>query len=175
MTLGAGPFAIGAVLLILGGAAKVRAPHDTATAMRGVGVPATSGLIRIAALAEIAFGAYALAVGDNVAAGLVAVSYVVFAAFVAVALMKDAPIATCGCFGKADTPPSLVHVGCNLLLAAGALAVAIDPSAGIADVIRQQPMAGVPFVMLVTVGVGLTYLALTSLPRLLSRMRVVER
>ena len=43
-------------------------------------------------------------------AALVAVSYLAFAGFVIVALRSGAPISSCGCFGKVDTPPSVVHV-----------------------------------------------------------------
>ena len=57
-------------------------------------------------------------VGGPVFAALVAVSYLAFAGFVVVALRSGAPISSCGCFGKVDTPPSLVHVVIDLVLAA---------------------------------------------------------
>jgi hypothetical protein len=167
----AGPFAIGALLLALGGCSKVGAPADTANALRGVGAPVGPGLVRLAALVEAAVGVYALAVGDRLAGVLVMVSYLGFSAFVAVALLEKAPIATCGCFGKADTPPSLVHLACNLGFAAAALAVIVDPGVAIADVVRSQPLAGVPFLLFVVTGVALTFLALTALPRTMALAR----
>lgn len=171
MNPAAGPFAIGAVLLALGGLLKLRAPSDTATALRNVGLPIGSWLVRTGALIEVAVGVYALVNGDRIAGGLVALSYLAFTVFVSVALLEHAPIATCGCFGKEDTPPSLVHIGCNLGFAAAALAVVVDPGVALVDVIRDQPLSGVPFVMLVTIGVGLTYLALTALPRTMALVR----
>jgi hypothetical protein len=174
MSIAAGPFAIGAVLLAIGGLMKANDPNDTATAMRGAGLPFSPWLVRAGALAEAALGAYALVAGDRVSAVLVACSYSAFALFVAVALLRDLPIATCGCFGKADTPPSIVHVGCNVVLAIAAGAVAADPGVGIADVVRVQPMAGVPFLLLVGLGSSLVFLALTSLPRLLTLVRANE-
>jgi hypothetical protein len=166
MSPAVGPFFVGAVLLVVGGILKARDPRDTANALRGVGLPISARSVRIGALGEVAIGVYALARGDFVAASLVASSYVAFVGFVVAALRRDAPIATCGCFGKIDTPPSPVHVGCCALLAIAAGAVMAQPGAGIVDVVRDQPMAGLPFLVLVATGAALTFLALSALPRL---------
>ena len=85
-----------------------------------------------------------------------------------------APIASCGCFGKADTPPTRLHVAVNLGAVAAAVAVAVQPSAGLGVVLPRQPLAGVPFVLLVACGVGLCFLLLSSLPRTLSVVHQTE-
>ena len=171
MNAAAGPFTIAALLLAAGGVAKAIAPRDTANALRALGLPGAPAIVRVGGVAEAAIGAYAIVTADRIAAALVALSYVAFAGFVALALRRDAPIATCGCFGKADTPPSVVHLVVNLGAAAAALVVAIDPGDGIGDVIGDQPLAGVPFVFLVLTGVYLAFLSLTLLPRTLALVR----
>ena len=164
MTPAAGPFAIAAALLVAGGLLKTARPADTATALRQSGLPATPGLVRAGGLVEAGLGVAALVRGDRVTAVLVAVSYAAFAGFVALALRRGTPLASCGCFGKEDSPPTRLHVA---LTAAAAVAVAVRPGVGLAAVVRAQPLGGVPFLLLLCCGVAFAYLALTSVPRLL--------
>ncbi len=165
MTIAAGPFVIAAALLAIGGVLKAIKPGDTANALRGVGLPAGALLVRVGGVAEAAIGVWALVTADRAAAVLVALSYLAFTGFVVVALVRGAPIASCGCFGKADTPPSWVHVGVNLVAVVAAVVVAIDPGVGLGDLLADQPLAGVPFVLLTLTGLFLAFLALTLLPR----------
>jgi len=167
VTPAAGPFAIAATLLVAGGLLKTARPADTATALRQNGLPATTPLVRVGALVEAGIGVAALVTGDRVTAVLVAVSYIAFAAFVAVALRRKTPLASCGCFGKEDSPPTRLHVIVTAAAAAAGVAVAVQPGTGLAAVVRTQPLAGVPFLTLLVCGVGFAYLALTSLPALL--------
>ena len=167
MTPAAGPFAIAAALLVAGGALKAVRPADTATALRQSGLPGVPWLVRAGGLVEAGVGAAALVTGDRVAAVLVAVSYAAFALFVVMALRRGTPLASCGCFGKEDSPPTRLHVGLTTAAAAAAVAVAVQPGVGLADVVRTQPLAGVPFLVLLGCGVAFAYLALTSLPRVL--------
>ena len=167
MTPAAGPFAIAASLLVAGGLLKTARPGDTATALRQSGLPATPVLVRAGGLIEVGVGAAALVTGDRVAAILVALSYAVFAGFVAVALRRGTPLASCGCFGKEDSPPTRLHVVLTAAAAAAAVAVAVQPGVGLGDVVRAQPLGGVPFLALVVCGVSFAYVALTSVPRLL--------
>jgi hypothetical protein len=171
MNIAAGPFVIAALLLAIGGALKAARPGDTANAIRAVGLPGGPWLVRVGGAVEVAVGVYALVVGDRVSAVLVAVSYLAFSLFVVAALRAGAPIATCGCFGKADTPPSGVHVAVNMLLVVAAVAVATDPGVAISDVLAGQPLGGAPFGLLVVIGVGAVFVALTALPRTLALVR----
>lgn len=174
MTIAVGPFAIAATLLTIGGVLKAAAPADTATALRGAGLPFGRVSVRVGGAAEAGVGVFALATGSRSAAVLVAVSFLSFAIFVGYALRRDLPIATCGCFGRADTPPSVVHVVLNLAAVASAIGVAVDPGASLPDVLRDQPLAGIPFLVLVTTGVYLAFVALTSLPRLMAAVRLAQ-
>jgi hypothetical protein len=171
MSAAAGPFTIAAVLLAVAGVLKALDPVDTANALRGVGVPASRTAVRVGGLVEAAVGVFAVVSGGILAAVLVGVSYLGFSVFVAVAMASHSPIATCGCFGKDDTPPSLVHLGIDLAAVGAAIAVAVQPGVGIGDVLSAQPLGGAPYLLLVLVGVGATSLALTALPRTMALAR----
>jgi hypothetical protein len=166
----AGPFAIVAALLALGGASKAVQPADTVGALRGLGLPGSGALVRAGGVVELVIGVGALVSGARPFAVLVAVSYGAFAGFVALALRRGAPIGSCGCFGKADTPPSRTHVVVNIAAALVAVLVAVDPFGGITDVVADQPLLGLPFLLLVGVGVYLVFLTLTLLPRTLAML-----
>jgi hypothetical protein len=174
----AGPFTIAAVLLAVGGALKAVRPRDTAQALTAVGLrfPAffpARAVVRAGGAVEAVIGAGALLTGGPLFAALVAVSYLVFAAFVVVALRSGAPISSCGCFGKVDTPPSVVHVVVDLVAAAVALGAAVVGDVALPDVLRDQPLLGIPFLLLVVIGCSLVFLAFTSLPKTLAVVREV--
>lgn len=170
MTALTGLFAIVASLLALGGASKAMQPADTVGALRGLGLPSSGALVRAGGVAELVIGVGALVTGARPFAVLVAVSFAAFAVFVALALRRGAPIGSCGCFGKADTPPSVTHIVFNACAAGVAVGVAVDPVSGIADVVADQPLLGLPFLLLVAVGVYLAFLTLTLLPRTLAML-----
>jgi hypothetical protein len=123
----------GALLLTAAGAAKVADPSRTAGALRALGWPSSPALVRTGAVVETVLGAAALVVGGRVLALLVAASYLGFALFVMSALRAKTPLGTCGCFGRADTPPRPVHVTVDALLAAGAVAAAATDAPPLVD------------------------------------------
>jgi hypothetical protein len=178
VSLLAGPFAIAAVLLALGGALKAARPHDTAEALVAVGMrfsrlmPARIA-VRVGGAVEAVVGAAALLVGGPVLCALVALSYLAFAGFVMVALRSGAPISSCGCFGKVDTPPSVVHVVLDLAFAGVAAAAAVTGDVALPDVLADQPLAGVPFGLLLAIGCSLVFLVFTALPKTMAAVREV--
>lgn len=169
-----GPFLIAVALLATAGVAKAIRPRDTAHALRGMGLPVSPTLVRLGGVAEVVISIAAALTGDPIWAGLVAASYLAFTGFVVVALVRHAPISSCGCFGRADTPPSFVHIAVNLAAAVSASAVAVGDGGGIVSVLRDQPVAGLPMLMLTAVGVYATLTALTVLPQL-ERLRTESR
>jgi hypothetical protein len=177
MTVLAGPFAIAAVVLALGGALKALEPGDTAHALRTLRFPVGRTAVRVGGAAEALLATAALVSGLPVLVALVALSYAAFAVVVYVALRSGRPISSCGCFGKVDTPPSWAHIGIDVVSAGFAAAAAFASTSEIAlpDVIADQPLAGVPFLLLVAVGVGFVFLALTALPKTLAAMRALAR
>lgn len=170
-----GPFAIAAALLAAAGAAKVIDPSMTAGALRRAGLRVPDAAVRAGAFVELALGAAALAVAHPLLAAAVALSYAGFAAFVAWALATDRPVGTCGCFGRADTPPSAIHVATNVALAGVAAVVAIGGGVDVIGVVADQPLAGVPFVLWVGLGSWLVFLSMTALPRTLAAARAVKK
>jgi len=178
MSVLAGPFAIAAVLLAAGGAAKAVRPRDTARALTAVGVRFPRMLpgrvvVRIGGAIEAAIGVAALLVGGPVLCALVAASYLAFAGFVVVALRSGAPISSCGCFGKVDTPPSMVHVVLDVAFAGVAAAAAFTGGVALPDVLGEQPLLGIPFLVLLVLGCSLVLLAFTSLPKTMAAVREV--
>jgi hypothetical protein len=173
-----GPYLVACVLLVAAGMAKVVRPDDTARAVaRLVPWPLVRLriLIRVGALVEVAVGTVALVIPRPVSAALVAASYVLFAAVVGLTRARGGPIASCGCFGRPDTPATGLHLVVNLGLAAAAVVVtAAAPTTGsIASVLSHQPWNGVPLVAVSAVGAWLTFLVLSPLAALQGARRMV--
>ena len=92
-------------------------------------------------------------------------SYLVFFAVVVSARWRGGPLATCGCFGRPDTPPTGLHLVLDLTLAAAAAAVAFGAPAQntLGLQLAHQPWAGLPLLFVSAVGLWLTALALSAL------------
>jgi len=169
----AGPYLAAALLLVAAGLAKVRRPADTAIALRRAGLPVPDWVVRAGAGAEVAAGCWAFTSG-RLAAGVVALSYLGFAGFVALALRRGSPVSSCGCFGgrnktdNADSPPTLSHAVLNLAAAATAGWAALHARPGVVSVLGRQPLAGVPLVLLTGAGAYLAYLVMGALPKALA-------
>lgn len=160
----AGPFLIAALVLALAGARKLVDPAPTRGALRQMGLPWRGPIVPIMAVAEIATAVTAVIVGSAWAAAALAAWYLGFTVFVLVALRREVPLASCGCLGSPDTPPTIGHVVVDALFAAVALAVALDPLGSIGDVLADQPWSGVPLLLWVGVGTYVVYLVLAVLP-----------
>ena len=118
-------------------------------------------------------GCIAILVPRPIPAGLVALSFVGFAAFVAYARHKGGAISSCGCFGTPDTPATVLHVVVNIGLAAAAASVALTgPSASIFSVLARQPADGLPLLAASAVGAWLAYLAISVLAELQAARRL---
>lgn len=172
-----GPYLAGCLLLAVAGTAKAFRPMDTARAVTAV-VPlplvAVHALVRVGALAEAVVGTAGFVHPSPVTAGLVALSYLGFTAFVAVVLARGGPLASCGCFGKPDTPATRVHVVVDLILAGSAMAMAAYGTAGwLPALLGRQPWHGAPLVLLSLLCAWLAFLALSRLPELGAARRLL--
>jgi hypothetical protein len=172
-----GLYLVASALLIGAGVAKAREPGDTARAL-AASLPGQRRLdwaVRIAATGEAILGAAALLWPRPPLATLIAASYVVFALYVAYVRHRHGVLATCGCFGQPDTPATRLHIVVNLVLAAGALGVALHAtsSATLTSTLAAQPWHGVPLVFASLAGLWLTYLALARLSSLTAVRRQV--
>lgn len=108
-------------LLVLAGAQKAVAPMPLVRALRSVGPRVPRDAVRAAAALEALVGLAALVDGRRATSLAVAASYAVFTGFVLLARQRGGVLASCGCFGKADTPPTATHAALTGLLAAAAL------------------------------------------------------
>lgn len=115
-----------AVLLVVAGAPKVLDPGDLVRALRSVGLQSPPMAVRLFAALEVVAGLSAIAVPSGLTVGAVALLHAAFTAFVLLALTRGGVVASCGCFGRADTPPTRAHAAVTggLALAAGAVAIA---------------------------------------------------
>lgn len=164
------PFLAAAGLLVVTGAAKLRAPGGVAAALAGARLPSSRGLARALGAAELGVGAAAL-VAPRALAAPVALLYLAFAAFIVRALTSGLPVASCGCLGERETPPSAVHAVLDALAAAAAVLVLPSSVPSTAAFLGGQPWNGLPLGMLVAVTVLLAYAALAHLPAALAAWR----
>jgi hypothetical protein len=121
------PYAAAAVLLAVAGVPKVRDPGDLVRAVRSVGMPVGRTAVRAFAAVEVVVAIAALAVPTRLTAALLALMYAGFTVFVVTALRRGGVLSSCGCFGKADTPPTRAHALVTGAASGTALLVALDP------------------------------------------------
>jgi hypothetical protein len=177
-----GLFLVASALLVVAGIAKAVRPGDTAGALAVLASrpPGSSWrtAVRVGAIGEAGIGIAALATPRPTTAALVATSYALFSAVVVLARRRGGPLATCGCFGRPDTPPTLVHLALNALFLAAAVAMALTAPAGatLGSALAAEPGAGIPLVFVSAVGVWLSVLAMSALGRLHgARLAVASR
>lgn len=157
--------AAAAVLLIIAGTAKLARPSTAVVLLTSLGVP-KSGLLGaervgvVLGAVEVGMGIIALVVGGTVIEVVVALVYVGFA----VAVMRAIVVGTssCGCFGRAHTPPSPLHVFGNSIFAGASFVASGGP--GPLDVMDDQPAGGIGFVVLVGALAGFSLVLFTTIP-----------
>lgn len=96
-------------------------------ALRSVGFPANRATGRFIAVGQVAICVAALAFPGAPSAAALCLMYASFSAFLLAALRRGGVVASCGCFGKADTPPTRGRLAGTTLLAAIAGACAVRP------------------------------------------------
>ena len=90
-------------------------------------MPFGRGAVRAFAAAEVVVAVAALALPGRLTAALLALMYAGFTAFVVLALRRGGVLSSCGCFGKADTPPTRAHALVTGAASVTGLLVAVDP------------------------------------------------
>jgi len=159
--------AAAALLLLVAGLAKIARPAPTADLLSSLGLPDRAAITVAIGTGEAIVGLSALAVGGPALAAATGALYVGFVVVVWRAMAEGAT--SCGCFGRVDAPPSIIHIVGNVALAAVSF-VAIAGDTPI-DVMDSQPAAGVGFVVLVGVLAGLALVMFTALPEALGARR----
>lgn len=163
-----GPYLAAAGLLVLAGVPKLADPMPLVRALRSARLPspatlpASRALVRALAALEVLVGAAALVAPGRVTAAAVALSYLVFSAFVVLVLRRGGVLGSCGCFGRPDTPPTVAHLGVTLLLAVAAAALAaVPPQEAVWPSVSGELLALVGFAALLA---WLAYLVMAVLP-----------
>ncbi|GAB95207.1 hypothetical protein BJY21_002646 [Kineosphaera limosa] len=140
----AAPFIAAAILLAISAAPKLMDPMPLVRALHSVNIPANRTLVRLFATVQFGIFAAAIIAPSRWPAAALCCIYVGFSAFVWIALRQGGVMQSCGCFGKADTPPTRSHLLVTLGLAAAAGAVAVQPS--LAAVARDPVVIAVTWV-----------------------------
>jgi hypothetical protein len=124
VSLFSGPVLAAAALLVLSAFPKWQRPDDTVAALRDIGfhrVPGVAG--RVVALVEATVGTAVITFGGRPLEAATALLYLGFTVVLARGLRRG--IRSCGCAGRADTPPTVGH----LLLTATFTAFAVGAAA----------------------------------------------
>jgi hypothetical protein len=161
------PYLAAIALLGAAGVAKAIRPVDTANALSGAGLPVGRTWVRAGAIGEAGLAVAAFVWPGPVTGTLVALTFGIFALFIGLALQRGWVLASCGCFGRPDTPPTVAHAVLNVGAAAVALwwAVAWPAGYGFSHLVRlffHQPWHGGPLVLISAVVAGLAYLVWTD-------------
>lgn len=168
MSIVAGPVWAALALLVVASAPKVTHPFDTLRALRLAGLRLPPAAVRLFGALEAFIGTVGLLTGHPAFLAVAALSYLGFTGFVGLALIRRTPLASCGCFGKADTPPTRLHAVLvalfALVLAAGTLA---DPATvGLLAQVDSDPVATLLTAAFAGLICWFAYLAMTALPTL---------
>jgi hypothetical protein len=170
--------AAAALLLAAAGLAKLLSPMAAARmlsrAWQGLRrVPALSLLVRVGGLVEMLVGLAVVVVGGRLPATLLAGCYLVFTV-VSVRLVLGRRRASCGCFGRADSPVGRPHVAVNVGFLGSAVAGIAQPAGPVADVYDAGPLAGSIAAGQIVLLAWLAFLSITALPALAADRRRLE-
>jgi hypothetical protein len=161
-SLAGGPFLAAAGLLVLAGVPKLRDPMPLVRALRSAHLPASRALVRAVAGGEVLVGVAALLRPGRVSAVLVALSYLIFTAFVGLVLRRGGVLGSCGCFGRPDTPATPAHLGVTGVLALASLLLAVAPPDE--PVWASVTPASITLVALAALIAWLAYIVMAVLP-----------
>lgn len=137
----------------------MRSPHDVARALGQLGLPTRPFSGFIIGLVEVIVGASALFLEPALL--VQGILYLGFAVWIVLALRSEVPLASCGCLGRDDTPPTWGHLVMNLVATIVSLAAAITGPIEVSG-----GLGGVATLTVVATGVYLAYIVLTDGARL---------
>ena len=160
-------------VLVVGGVAKLRDPAATTPMLGALGLPSRTSVARALGAIELGVGLATFLAGGPLFA---AVTAVLFAGFTVSILRLRATTdgaVSCGCFGRASAPPSAVHVTVDAVAAAIAALAAVTVAPGFTGMRPDLPGAGVAYLLVVAVAVGLAVALMTALPEALTAARRV--
>jgi hypothetical protein len=158
------PLLVASTLLVLAGAPKVANPTNTLGALRSVGLRLPRTAVRLLGGAEAALGIATLVTAARPLAALVALSYAGFSVFLVVALRRGGAVSSCGCVGRADTPPTRSHLVATAALASMSAAAVVSGADGLSSIgWSLTALSALGFAALAS---WLVWLVFTALPHL---------
>jgi hypothetical protein len=160
MTALGGVVAAAALLAVAAGVAKARSPGSAVRAMRAIGWPTSSALVRTGAVLEATLGVVVLVVGSWAPVVVLAASYAGFTCFNAAAIRADS-IAPCGCFGDGSAQTGWRHVWFDAACAVALVIAAATGTPSALQMVRTSAAYGIATVVVAGVGAWLaaTYLS----------------
>ena len=158
------PLLVASALLALAGAPKVVDPANTVGALRSVGVRVPPVTIRAFGAVETVLGIATLITGARPLASLVALSYAAFSAFLVVALRAGGAVSSCGCIGRADTPPTRSHLAVTTSLTLTSALAAVVGADGLSSI--AWSVAALTTLAFAVLSTWLVWLVFTALPHL---------
>jgi len=162
--LGQAVAAITLMLLGASGIAKVVDPDPTVGALRAANLPSSRLVSRTLGVVEMTAAILGLGGGPGALIPAV-VLYAGFTLFTLAAIRGQIPVQSCGCFGREDTPPSLIHVIYNAVATFSLGWVALtDPTPVLASATVSETVLFAGFAL---VGAYASYLLLARLPLVL--------
>jgi hypothetical protein len=160
--------AIALGLLGASGIMKLVDPEPTSGAMKAARLPSSNALSRLLGIVEIVVSLAGLAVAGT-SIMLAATLYTAFTIFTVAAIVFSIPLQSCGCFGREDTPPTMIHVTLNVI-ATVALFVVFSQGRGPVDW-TLPPLELSLYLGFTAIGVYTVYLLITRLPQVLATTR----
>jgi len=169
-----GPYLAAAMLLAVAGATKAARPAESALALTRLAprlADVAPLIVTVVAIAEACVGVLALVWLAPLPAVLVAGSYGAFAVVVLAVRARGGPLATCGCFGGIDTPPTVTHAAIDAAAALAAVTVALQaPDRVQTAVLASSPLHGIPLLL----GSALTAVLAGAAMSLLGRVQAAS-
>ena len=163
MTALAPAFAVAAALVVVAGLAKLNAPAAAGLALDRLGLPGSTGAVRLIGSVEIGLGVGCLLAPGPLTAVALALAYAAFAVVVSRLVRLDADAVPCGCFGAGSFTATRAHAGLNALAATVAGICALAPPEGPLGWFAD-PLAGVAALAAVACSTWLAYVAFTLVP-----------
>ncbi len=165
-------FQVAAVVVVVSGVFKVASPAAFGATLSSLGLSAGRGVARVCGIAEVAVGGAALLFGGRVGSLVVAALYGVFCVVIVAA--RRSGVASCGCFGSVTAPPSALHVAVNALSGGVALLSAVVPPDPLIDVLEAQPLAGLPYLVLLASAAALVVVLDTAGAQVVTELQAVR-
>jgi methylamine utilization protein MauE len=162
------PFFAAAALVVASGGAKLRHPGPAVRALQAARLPSSPPAVRAIGAVEIVVGLSCLIAPGRLSAAALAALYAGFAAFLARLIRAGVPGASCGCLGRQDAAPSLLHLALDVAAGTTAALVAMSPPSGIVAFSARLPLLGLPFLLGTALIAFLAYLAAAYLPEAFS-------